>query len=167
MEHSMSNPMFKYTSNKRNKNGGVGVLYPYASLLVQFKGLHQITLLYCSILRPSQHQPFSSSTPHFRVLPWHKHTQETLFSSYMDEEFFSNLSIFWAGKTTFTGLSAAVDTLLDSFHRGFGTTKPHNEAQLLQTRAVSSPFWSASSLAWVFVLRPLFSASSPLQAGPL
>jgi len=39
----MSTLMSKYTSNKKNK-GGV-VLYPYSSLAVQLKGLHQATLL--------------------------------------------------------------------------------------------------------------------------
>jgi len=61
----------------------------------------------------------------------------------VDEEFFSNITIFGAGKTTFTGLSAAVDTLLAPSTEVLGTRKPHNEARCLQTLAVSSPFWSA------------------------
>ena len=65
----MSTLMSKYTSNMKNKKEGGGVLYPYTSLVVQFKGLHQVTLPYCSILRPSQHPPFSLSKPHSRVLP--------------------------------------------------------------------------------------------------
>ena len=44
-KYNMSTPMFKYTSSKKNE--GEGVLYPYASLAVQFTDLHQATLLYC------------------------------------------------------------------------------------------------------------------------
>jgi hypothetical protein len=157
--------MSKYKSDKKKKRWGG--LYPYASLVVQFKVLHQETLRYCSILRPSHHQPFSLSKPHSRALPWHTHAQETLFSSYVDEEFFSKLSIFGAGKTIFTGLSAGVDTLLDSFPLGSGHYKTSQWSPASSDSCCLFAILVGFPLAWVFVLRPLLSASSPLQVGPL
>ena len=140
---------------------GEAVLYPYASLAVQFKGLHQATLLYRPILRPSQHQPFSLSTPHSLVLPWHTHAQEALFSSYVDEDVFSYLSVLEQGETTFTGRSAAVETLLNSFHWCSGRYKtsrlsPASSDACCLFAILAGLLWRGPLL---FVLR--FSASLP------
>ena len=104
-KYNMSTPMFKYTSSKKNE--GEGVLYPYASLAVQFTDLHQATLLYRAILRPSQHHTFPCL--HHTLVSYldthahththtHTHTKETLISSYVVEEVFSILSALEQGK---------------------------------------------------------------------
>ena len=82
------------------------------------------------------------------------------------KRFSSNLSV-WSRKTTLTGRSAAVETLLNSFHWGFGHYKTHDETLHFQTRAVSSPFWvgllQRGSLFFVLCSWP----GHPLQATPL
>ena len=115
MEQLMLKMLLQTDCGCKNQKKGGGVLYPYASLVVQFKGLHQVTLPYSSILRPSQHPPFFlvSSLHHTLVsyLHTYTHTHKRRCSLLMWMKSFSQILVFLEQrKQHFTGLSAAVDT---------------------------------------------------------
>ena len=159
MKYSMSTPISKYTSNMKNKGGGGPVSLCQSCSTIQ--GLHQVTLAYCSILRPSQHPPFFfvSSLHHTLVSYLDTRTHKKRCSLLTWMKIFSQILVFLEQRK-----QHSLDLALPWIHfqipstEVLGTRKPHNEIQRLQMLVVSSPIWSVSSqrgsLFFVLCSRP-------------